>query len=404
MLRASVVILVAMLVGVANVVAEPFRTGTWLFERPGQDLGIDVAADGSGTVVMGNVDGPVKFDIDGDTLVFMEPGKEATSFTITSRSEKSLSLVSGEGWEGELTLIKAKPVESAAAEPGPAQTINTKNTAQPAGMNGVTTKGVVGGWQATDPNGKARYVYFSEDGQFLLIGANGYDGGRYKVENGTLKIRYNKTRGFFNYLSPVASIQISSIKPGQSFVTRENYGGVTHDLVHTFDRADHPLGTIENTNHDMSFYGRWLVKAADGRREVWEFRPNGSVLVNRKSGFEALRWSLDGDILTIKVLTSATNMKVRNFQRGRGFQVGPEDRPDTFLYMDGIHYSPPFESPAPTQRQLDVALAQELAITQKANATSAAINQSTAAMADMMEMMTDDIADRPYRYEWLEVD
>lgn len=164
------------------------------------------------------------------------------------------------------------------------------------------------------------------------------------------------------------------------------------------------MGPLESIYGDSAFYGRWLVRGADGRKEIWEFDLGGSVYVNRESGFEALRWSLDGDVLTIKVLTSSTQLRVRNFQRGRGFQVGPQGNPDTFLYMDGPFYAPPFDMPQPTQRELDIALAQELAISRKASATSAAINQSVAGMADMVEMMTDDIADRPYRYEWYDVD
>lgn len=105
-------------------------------------------------------------------------------------------------------------------------------------------------------------------------------------------------------------------------------------------------------------------------------------------------------MLIIDGLMQDYHFPIRDFQLGRGFTAGQGGTPYVFRYFDGPHWAPPADLPMPSQAQMERALAQEIALNSMASATSASINSGITAMSEVLDMMNDDLADRPYRYEW----
>lgn len=215
----------------------------------------------------------------------------------------------------------------------------------------------------------------------------------------TVYLRYNKTLGLLSYLSEPSSFKVT-LDPGKSLTLPLSVGGQSQPVALAYAGPQTPYGDPIQMGIRV-LEGRYVVTAPSGAKEMWKFADTGSVYLNRASGYEAMKFRVENGALIIDGVYRDYSFPMRDFELGKGFVAETGGNPYIFEYYDGPFWAPPGDMPMPTQAELDRGLAQELALTSKAYATSNAINNSTQMMADTMEMMADDIADRPYRYEWV---
>jgi len=230
-------------------------------------------------------------------------------------------------------------------------------------------------------------------------------GGRWwRAGDGRLALRLNERSGFLSYLSRPLDIRINDLQPGVSLtLTEPRYVGDTIQPVTTtfqFAAPGHIYGPPTQLNL-RGLVGRYLVVRASGEREVWDFAATGDLYVNRATEFVHHDYAVIDGKLRIETIFQTLDWPLSGFERGRGFAVHlSSGGANVFYYMDGPHWAERADLPMPTPAERERALAQEFAITQKSHATAAALNASMAQMSQMMDMIADDIADRPYRYEW----
>lgn len=437
MKKALLATLFAILIAATAHAAE-LTSGTWSLIGPGGVVTMDLDAQGRGQMVVGG-EGPVTLVFDGDRMVMRHAGRD-TVFTIKTRRRQDIILFDEAAQKNaQLLLVKEKPVTAVApvpaapapSAPPPAQTPSDPapagslgglfqrmleagqsatgttpdatpsqpSDAQPAAaprpetaaQPDATRDPLVGSWVNRD-GGNERVLVLQADGLLMLTNEKEgvLRGGRWWREGDALMARLNETSGYMAYLSRPIRNEIVDLSPDSLTLNKSQPG--------TYARVSdgHVYGAPDELNF-RSLVGRYLVVASDGDREIWDFDVSGKVYANRPTEFVAYDWSVADGKLLIDTIFKDVTWTPTNFQRGAGFAVGA----DVFYYMDGPHWAPPADLPMPTQAERERALAQELAISRKSFATSSALNAATAQMGQMMDMIADDIADRPYRYEWV---
>jgi|GEM_PF-2890345 len=222
---------------------------------------------------------------------------------------------------------------------------------------------------------------------------------RWYLSGDTLYLRYNRTLGMLSYLSEPLSFPVT-LEPGKTLTLPLSVGGSVQPVLLEYAGPQTPYGDPLQMGIRV-LEGRDVVISPSGEKEMWEFSDTGWAYLNRRTGYEAMRFEVKDNTLIIDGLMKDYYFPIRDFELGRGFIAGNDPNPYRFSYYDGPFWAPSADMPMPTKVEIERALAQEIAITQKATATSAAINSGIQTMSDVLDMMNDDIADRPYRYEWV---
>ncbi len=427
----------------ASAHADDLTSGTWSLLGPGGVVTMDLDSEGRGQMVVGG-EGPVTLVFDGDRMVMRHPGRD-TVYTIKSRRRQDIILFDEAAQQNaQLMLVQERPVTAVApvpAAPAPAVPPPAQSPSDPApagSLGGLFQSMLEAGQSATDSppattpsqpadaqpaptpepeaaaqpdaardplvgswinrdGGNERVMVLQADGLLMLTNedAGVVRGGRWWREGDALMARLNERSGFMAYLSRPIRDEIVDVSAGS--LTLNEPEPTTYMRL----RDGHVYGPPDELNF-RSLVGRYLVVKSNGDREIWDFDVSGKLYVNRPTEFVAYDWSVADGKLLIDAIFRDIKWILADFQRGAGFAVPWSDGgADVFYYMDGPHWAPPADLPMPTLAQRERALAQELAITSKSFATSSALNSATAQMGQMMDMMADDIADRPYRYEWV---
>lgn len=265
--------------------------------------------------------------------------------------------------------------------------------------------GIEGTWVLLNTDGTQDWntgLYVRDDGYYYFFSNPGtHVGGRMWVANNKVYIRNNKRLGYLSYLSDLRVYDLLELTPGQSF-SYSNENGVS--IRYEFYQEEHPFGDDQSMEASNNFLGRYVVyNSIRDHYEIWELDlcdprlSSGLCLYqNHPTFFQSLSWDVKNGQLQISSPFSNYTYNIENFVRGEGFNAGPY----SLTYYDGPNRTLPHTLRMPSQAELDAALQQELAITYKANASAAQLNQAMAVFSSMMDDIADDIRGRNYRYDY----
>lgn len=269
----------------------------------------------------------------------------------------------------------------------------------------VDPGGLEGTWVNVKEDGTENWdnaLYVRDDGYYYYFDnpSDTYIGGRVYAKRNKLHIRNNRSVGYLSYLSETQTYDIVELVPGETLEWVTGDGSI---VKYRYYQDEHPFGgdTEMNVNNLM---GRYIVyNSIQEHVEVWELKKclrslsSGMCLSqNHPQFFQSLNWTVeDGKLLISSPFTNYT-YNIEKFVRGEGFVAGPY----TLMYYDGPNRTLPANHPMPTQEELDLALQQEIAITYKANASAAQLNEAMSLFSTMMDDIADDIRGRDYRYEY----